>query len=204
MGFKGKGLGKRENGIEEALTAETVGATISNKENPDTLIFSSSIMKGINVNGFNKAYKNGRAKFHKFHGCTAGEIKTYMPVNLEVRPETVVVAASGNGVPTGVKCDVPPQQIVNDVIESGKLCKEYGVKHVYISSFLPRRSLHYQSRRIELNEMLRNQCKANGFVFMAHSNITMKDHLAKDGVHLNADGSSVLCRNIIYHLGKGK
>ena len=63
------------------------------------------------MNGFNKTNKNGRAKFHKFHGYTAGEIKTYMPVNLEVCPETVVVAASGNGVPTGVKCNVPLQQM---------------------------------------------------------------------------------------------
>ena len=75
---------------------------------------------------------------------------------------------------------------------------------VSVSSFLPRRSLHYQSRRMELNKLLRDQCKSNGFVFMANSNIEMEHHLSDDGVHLNSDGSSIICRNLLYHLNKGK
>ena len=159
-------------------------------------------MKGINENGFNKGYKGKTAKFHKFHGRTASEIKSYMPVNLEGRPNTVAIAASGNGVPTGVKCSVPLKQIADEVIQSGKMCKDYGAKSVFISSFLPRRSLHYQSRRVELNKLLKEQCKENGFTFMANSNILMKEHLLEDGVHLNSDGSSLLCRNMLYHLNK--
>ena len=204
MGFSGKGLGKKENGIEEALTAESIGGNITNNLNPETLIFSSSITKGINVNGFNKQYKNRTAKFHRFHGRTAEEIKSYMPVNLKVRPESVVVVASGNGVPTGPKCSIPMQKIVDDVIDSAKICKDYGVKNVYVSSFLPRRSLHFQSRRLEMNKLLKEHCKANGFIFMAHTNIAMKNHLAEDGVHLNADGSTILCKNMLYHLNKMK
>ena len=127
-----------------------------------------------------------------------------MPVNLEARPETVVVVASGNGVPTGPNCPIQLQTIVDNVMDSAKLWKDYGVKSVLVSSFLPRRSLHYQSRRLELNKLLKDQCKANGFVFMAHSNIAMKNHLAEDGVHLNADGSSILCKNMLYHLNKVK
>ena len=205
MGYGGKGLGKNENGIEDALTADSVGGNLSNKKKPDTMIFSSSILKGVNTNGFNKGYKGKTAKFFKFHGRTAAEIKSYIPVNVvEEKPDNVVIQASGNGVPTGPKLTVPIQKIVDDVIQSGKVCKDKGVKQVYISSFLPRRSLHYQSRRKELNRLLRDQCKANRFVFMANSNIEMEHHLADDGVHLNADGSPVICRNLLYHLNKGK
>ena len=205
MGYGGKGLGKNENGIEDALTADSVGGNLSNKKKPDTIVFSSSILKGVNTNGFNKGYKGKTAKFFKFHGRTAAEIKAYIPVNVEEeRPDNVVIAASGNGVPTGPKLSVPLQKIVDDVIQSGKLCKDKGVKQVYISSFLPRRSLHYQSRRMELNKLLRDQCKSNGFVFMANSNIEMEHHLADDGVHLNSDGSSIICKNLLYHLNKGK
>ena len=156
----------------------------------------------MNENGFNKGYKGKSAKFHKFHGCTAREIKSYMPVNLEGQPKSVVIAASGNGVPTGVNCSVPLEQLVDDVIQSGRMCKDYGVKSVFISSFLPRRSLHYQSRRAELNRLLKQECKEHGFTFMANSNITMKEHLTEDGVHLNSDGSSILCRNMLYNLNK--
>ena len=204
MGYGGKGLGKNENGIQDALTAENIGGNLQNQKKPDTMIFSSSILKGINTNGFNKGYKNKTAKFQKFHGRTAGEIKSYMPVNLaQGKPDTVVIAASGNGIPTGPKCAVPLKQIVDEVVQSGKLCKDHGVKTVYISSFLPRRSLHYQSRRDEMNKLLKEQCKLNGFMYMANTNIEMKHHLAEDGVHLNSDGSSILCRNMLYHLNKG-
>ena len=109
MGYRGKGLGKDENGREEALTAESIKVDLTNQKQtkPDTLIFSSSIMKGINENGFNKGYKGKNAKLHKFHGRTAREIKSYIPVNLKEQPQTVVIAASGNGVPTCVNCSTP-------------------------------------------------------------------------------------------------
>ena len=168
------------------------------------MIFSSSILKGVNTNGFNKGYKSKTAKFFKFHGRTSGEIGSYMPVNLEQGlPENVVIAASGNGVPTGPRSSITLQQIVDEVVQSGKLCHDKGVKNVYISSFLPRRSMHYQSRREELNKLLKEQCKTNNFIFMANSNINMTQHLAEDGVHLNSDGSTLICRNMLYHLNKG-
>ena len=120
------------------------------------------------------------------------------------KTKNVVVVASGNGVPTGPQCSIPLEKFAEDVILSGQMCKDQGVDTIFISSFLPRRSLHYQSRRTELNKMLKDQCKVNGFVFMPNTNITMKNHVAEDGVHLNADGSSILCKNILYYLNKAK
>ena len=197
MGYKGRGLGKREDGIEEALTAEDLDVKLQEKE-VDTLVFSSSITKGISTNGFNKLYKGKTAKFHKFHGRNAAEIKEYMPVNLrKTDPKTVVILASGNGIPTGNKCSLQQlEQTVKDVVSSGTLCKEYGVQKVFISSFLPRRSAFYQSRRFHLNKMLRAECIANDFIFLENKNIELQKHLSDDGVHLNTKGSSMLCRNI--------
>ena len=106
MGYKGRGLGKKEDGIEEALTAEDIDVDLREIK-VDTAVFSSSITKGINVNGFNKLYKGKKAKLHKFHGRTAAEIKEYMPVNLEKeKPQNVVIVASGNGIPTGDQCSL--------------------------------------------------------------------------------------------------
>ena len=85
---------------------------------------------------------------------------------------------------------------MKDVISSGTLCKEYGVQKVFISSFLPRQSSFYQSRRFHLNEMLRVECSANDFIFVENESIEVQKHLSDDGVHLNARGSSMLCRNI--------
>ena len=47
MGHKGGGLGKNEDGIKEAIPVQS---------KRKTAIFSSSITKGIKINGFNKGY----------------------------------------------------------------------------------------------------------------------------------------------------
>ena len=201
MGYKGKGLGKREDGIEDALTHEDVNVDLQGKK-VDALIFSSSITKGINTNGLNKLYEGKTAKIHKFHGRKAHEITEYMPVNIEKdKPKSVVIVASGNGVPTENQCSLSQlEKIVNDVVSSGTLCKDNGVEKVIISSFLPRQSAFYQARRHNLNKMLQSECVAKGFEFIANDNIMVNKHVSDDGVHLNAKGSSLLCKNIVKQL----
>ena len=48
--------------------------------------------------------------------------------------------------------------------------------------------------------MLRDRCEANGIIFMDNENIILRDHVCEDGVHLNASGSRVLCRNMLRSL----
>ena len=47
-----------------------------------------------------------------------------------------------------------------------------------------------------LNLMLKEQCRTNGFIFVENMNIVLSDHIGHDGVHLNKAGSSVLCSNL--------
>ena len=117
--------------------------------------------------------------------------------------KSVVIVASGNSVPTESRCSLQKlEQIVKDVISSGTLCKDHGVQKVLISSFLPRQSAYYQSRRHHLNEMLRSECQAKGFAFIENKDILLQKHISEDGVHLNARVSSMLCKNIVNQLNK--
>ena len=127
-----------------------------------------------------------------------------MPVNLlQDQPKTVVIVASGNGVPSGENASLSLETIVDEVIQSGKMCKdEYDVQNVIISGLLPRRSIHYQLRRHSINKLLKDQCRAHGFTFMENTNIILSEHISDDGVHLNSVGSTRLCKNLLYYLNR--
>ena len=202
MGYKGKGgLGKYENGIEEAITVDNI---VRSKER--TLIFSSSITRDINTNGFNKKLKYNRATLHKFNGKKIRHIKRYIPVHLdeeEDRVHSVVIVAGGNDIPVS-KSNMSMSTIADDIIEAGLTCRnEYGVKDIYISSILPRCSAYYQLQRKVLNDILKERCELNGFTFIDNDNIILKYHIGHDGVHLNKAGTSLLCRNLHYYLNSG-
>ena len=193
MGYKGKGLGKHEDGIEDAITVEDT----TTKTKTKALIFSSSITRGIDPNGFNKKLKNSKARLHKFSGKKVHHIKDYMLTHIvEDRPDSVVIVAGGNDVPIGKFDSVPLTSIADDIMEAGLLCRRNGVRNIHISSILPRGSFYFQLRRHRLNLMLKEQCGTNGFIFIDNRDIVLSDHIGHDGVHLNKAGSSALCRNL--------
>ena len=191
MGYKGKGLGKNEDGIEEAITVHNT------TRKAKSLIFSSSIKRGIHTNRFNKKLKNTVAKFHKFNGKKAHHIKDYIQTHIdEEQPDSVVIVAGGNDVPIGKYNSMALSSIVDDIIQAGSLCRRNGVKNVHISSILPRSAFYFQLRRYELNNLLKERCRVEGFNFIDNKNIVLSDHIGHDGVHLNKAGTYVLCSNL--------
>ena len=68
---------------------------------------------------------------------------------------------------------------------------------VAISSVLPRSSFYYQGYRQEINDLLRKECSKYGFHFIENKNIILKNHILKDGVHLNFTGTGLLRDNLL-------
>ena len=114
-----------------------------------------------------------------------------------------------NDLPTDKKADIATiTEIADHIIEAGSLCKRFKVSNVYVSSILPRSSPYAQINRRKLNQILKDKCEQNGFIFIDNDNpvnnrskeIILKDHVCWDGVHLNRAGSEVFCDNILYYL----
>ena len=61
-----------------------------------------------------------------------------------------------------------------------------------------------QLRRKELNDILKEKCQYNNFIFIENNNIILKDHICKDGVHLNTRGSDLFSRNLSYYLNNNE
>ena len=197
MGYiNGMGLGKKEDGIREALGVSAM------KTNKKVVIFSSSITRGITRNGMNKQLKNHEAYFNRFKGKKIHDIKKYIPLHVrEDKPDSVVIIAGGNDIPPELST-LPNLKIVEDLMEAALTCKSDGVPNVYISSILPRSSALFQASRKKINDILKDECREIGIGFIDNENIIVKDHVCDDGIHLNKGGSSALCRNIFHCLNR--
>lgn len=165
----------------------------------ETMIFSSSVTRDINKFQFNNACLSSKVRFHEFKGKKIEDIVKYMRPHLEESPPSSVMFVAGGNDLTNQQLSPEKLRAVADIlINGGKTCKrEYGVEQVYISSILPRSHSKFQGNRHRLNELLKDLCHENGFIFVDHSNIVLRPHGHHDGVHLNEAGSSMLRANLL-------
>ena len=191
MGYKGKGLGKNEDGIETALTSKDLCA-----DSKKHLIFSSSITRDLSEKVLNKKVK-GRVQKHQYKGHKIKDIKKYITPHLDSGEliDTAIIAAGGNDIPKHEHADFSPLAVVEDILEAGTTCVENGVGKVFISSILPRSSFFFQLRRKVVNDLLKRKCRESGFVFIDNNNIILSQHIDRDGTHLTKTGSSLLGTN---------
>ena len=124
-----------------------------------TVIFSTSITKGINLREFNKVYNTGNARFTRFHGAKAKYMQHYvLPTLIEENPQVVVVQCSGNDLPTSKANPTPVIDIANTIIKTAKTCEYYGANQVLICGVITRKRGYMERRRIELNNLLKDMC----------------------------------------------
>ena len=80
-----------------------------------------------------------------------------------------------------------------------KLYQSHGIKDVFISSLICRKS-NFQNNNVNMiNNILRSVCDSLGFYFIDNSSIA-RNHLPGDGIHLNYADTEVLLENIPFCL----
>ena len=164
-----------------------------------TAIFSTSITKGIRIQDFNEIYRSGSACFRRFHGSRANGMKYHViPTMIEEKPEVVVIHTGGNDLRTPKNNPVSVDSIVNSIIDAGKACEAYGAKRIIISGVIIRKTGYMETRRREINNLLKDLCYKNGYLFI-DNDLIIQDNLY-DGVHLNEEGSVILAKNILHAL----
>ena len=85
--------------------------------------------------------------------------------------------------------------ITGSVIDIAKACARFCVKNIFVSSVTvnTRRSSAFISK---VNNILQDKCATHQFHFIDNSNIK-KEHLWKDGLHLNRSGKDLLINNFL-------
>ena len=160
-------------------------------------IISTSITREFDMKDFNNKYIGGTAYLHKFHGGKAKNLKQYVPIHMaDEKSDSIIVVGGGNDLP-GKETVL---QTANHLMEAGLQGKRMGATRVLISSVLPRENFYHQTKRHELNKLLRDLCVVHGFIFIDNRNIILDTHILNDGVHLNSSGTKLLEQNLLSHL----
>ena len=202
------GSGSLPDKIEEVLSSRSPESDRQAKEQTNseqrerkqtTLIFTTSISKGIKPKRFNNCVdKVKNAKFVRFHGARAKHMPSYVtPRILEENPSTVIIHAGGNDLPVyNNEKAVSLLDIANSITDAGLVARRNGTQHIFISGVTTRRGNFLKKRCEALNGILMDLCKKHKFHFINNEGIT-DVHLSHDGVHLNESGTNELADNYL-------
>ena len=165
-------------------------------------IFGDSIIKRINGKELSKHVKNGRTFIKSFPGARSKAINHYVvPTLIDENPDVVVIHSGTNNIRTRRgQPEETIEKIAQEIIDIGRTCRQVGgVNNIFISAITCRAKLEESKKAIEINDMLKDLCVRENFVFISNDSIR-KEHLWIDGLHLLDEGTTILANNIINSL----
>ena len=168
----------------------------------NTLIVSDSTLSRIRKFEFS-ANVRGRSMIKSLPGEKANVMHSFLRAKLgEYRRSCVVVHGGTNNMCNieGRLADQSAESIADELISMGDSCKEFGVtKIVFCGITVRRNGWEVETKRREINSLLRSRCIEKGYVFIENDNIVIDDieNKPRDKVHLLESGSVKLANNIL-------
>ena len=192
--------------INESIKSSiTINRDLSDNDNntpSDTynniVTFGDSIPKGINIWNLKTRLSTANCKCSFFGGATSKHFHHYIQPTLNkknVKTDIAVLHMGTNGI---LNAEGDKDLITESVIDIAKECVRLDVKDVFVSSVMinTRRSSAFIST---VNNILQDKCATHQFHFIDNLNIK-KEHLWKDGLHLNQSGKDLLMNNFLCSL----
>ena len=84
--------------------------------------------------------------------------------------------------------------MVDEILNIVDICKSYGVNEVFVSGITCRHQFY--KNVCEINNMLRSKQFIKDFIFIDNANLK-PEHIWRDKIHLNDNGTSILTNNFI-------
>jgi len=142
---------------------------------------------------------DGWGRIKTFPGANTNYLHHHsLPFLIEECPNTLVVHGGTNDLRNRNKS---AEEIADDLIKLGLTAKSFGVEHVVYSDIVIRKDgVHIDSKRKEVNLILRDKCSFNNFIYVQNNNIHLEDIDDSDRVHLYESGSVKLANNVLRSL----
>ena len=148
------------------------------------------MVKGIRMKEVNSQLSNSFAKLRLFPGATLKHLKYYIAPS----PDRIILHGGCNDVNNN---NSTPEKIANEIADMAILCRDYGVKDIFISAMICRGGNFLNGKVKRVNFLLKLICEENGYFFIDNSNIDIID-LWEDGIHLLESGKTKLAENFTY------
>ena len=88
-------------------------------------------------------------------------------------------------------------EVATNIINIGRRAVKHGAKRIVISGLVIRKwNSHINQVIGSINRLVQDMCKEEGFYFIDQTDIE-RQHLWKDGLHLNQNGSYIFRMNIM-------
>ena len=172
----------------------------SKKVDRNILIIGDSIIRYINRSRLNRNLRCGKAFVKFFPGATVLQLSHYIIPHLQSnRPESVILHIGTNDIAPRNGNTKSSSEIAQSIQQVAKVCREFGVKNVFVSSITCRSNQVQMKKVIEVNSCLMNMCNEEGYLFIHNSNIEL-DNLWRDGLHLADSGVDILEYNFFTSL----
>ena len=167
----------------------------------NTLILSDSMIGNISTKLISEDIDGNYEKVivKKYPGQTAQEIFSYSDYQFSTcKPDQVIIIAGSNDVSNGHRTrSLDEVEVATNIINIGRRAVKHGAKRIVISGLVIRKWNSNINQVIgSINRLVQDMCKEEGFYFIDQTDIE-RQHLWKDGLHLNQNGSYIFRMNIM-------